>query len=143
MKLQELAYISRGHGHQFRLTHEDYEHTTVIQRIRAKKGIAFHPIADEKKQTADTVAALVLKRGDENEGAAILVFLQFLEDVQTVQKKLLAAKRGVQVLTGTLRGLERDRLATRDDIFARFLPESDPLPGVTPRLGPVIPHCPS
>jgi len=125
------------------LTPEDYEHTTVIRRIRARKGIAFHRIADEKKQRADTIAGLALKRGEENEGAAILVFLQFLEDVQTVQKKLLAAKGGVQILTGTLRGLERDRLTTRDDIFARFLPESNRPRGVTPRPGTVILICTS
>jgi CRISPR-associated endonuclease/helicase Cas3 len=140
LNVMELTATSRGQGEQFRLTPEDYENTTVIRRIRAKKGIAFHRIPDEK-QTADTVARRALKRAEENEGAAILVFLQFLEDVQTVQKQLLAAKHGVQVLTGTLRGLERDRLATRDDIFARFLPESSRPLAVTPRPGTVILIC--
>jgi CRISPR-associated endonuclease/helicase Cas3 len=70
LNVMELTATSRGQGDQFRLTPEDYEHTTVIRRIRARKGIAFHRIADEKKQTADTVAGLALKRGEENEGAA-------------------------------------------------------------------------
>ena len=136
LNVMELTATSRGRGDQFRLTPRDYEHPAVIRRIHAKKGIAFHRIADDKKQTADTVAALALKRGEENEGAAILVFLQSLEDVQTVQNKLLAAKRSVQILTGTLRGLERDRLATQDDVFARFLPESTRPQGVIPRPEP-------
>src|SRR5439155_19602514 len=60
LNLMALTATSRGRGDQFRLTPDDYEPTTVIQRIRARKGIAFHRIADEKKRTADTVAGVAL-----------------------------------------------------------------------------------
>src|SRR5207248_3695971 len=49
----------------------------------------------------------------------------------------------VQLLTGTLRGFERDRLASHDPIFARFLPESNRPKEVTPRDGTVYLICTS
>ena len=61
----------------------------------------------------------------------ILVFVRTIEDVKTVQQILTDKKEGVpgdqvQVLTGTVRGLERDRLAKGDPIFARFLLKAPP-----------------
>src|SRR5262249_42763142 len=54
---------------------------------------------------------------------AILIFLRKLEDVEKVAAKL--PKGHVERLTGTLRGYERDRLATENPIFARFLPPGE------------------
>ena len=57
--------------------------------------------------------------------------MRTIEDVNTVRQILIEKKQGlpseqVQVLTGTLRGLERDRLAKGDPIFLRFLLKSPP-----------------
>ena len=58
-------------------------------------------------------------------------------DVKTVHT-VLAGKQ-VQLLTGTLRGKERDELAETDPTFARFMPE----PKVTPQPGTVYLVCTS
>ena len=75
----------------------------------------------------------------EESNNAILIFLRKLEHVQSVAEKLRKAKLACQTLTGTLRGLERDELAHKDDVFARFMRE----PEVTPRSGTVYLVCTS
>jgi CRISPR-associated endonuclease/helicase Cas3 len=115
-------------------TDEDRAHSEVRKRFEAKKGISFHGIDDEKK-TPDEVARLALTHKES--GKAILVFLQKLDDVQKVAGALRKAvgEDQVQTLTGTMRGLERDAMATTDPIFARFTPQPDAQ--VTPQPGTV------
>lgn len=109
-------------------TDEDVEDERVTKRLRARKGLRFHVLKD-KKELSDTVAKLALTH--ENSGKAILVFLRELDHVKKVFRDLDKAKQKVQMLTGTLRGLERDELARKDPIFARFMPrpETDPAEG--------------
>lgn len=123
-----LTATSRGEDKQFGLSDADRAHAVVQKRINAKKSVAFHRVDDEK-DTADQVAKLTLKH--EDSGRAILVFLRKLEDVHKVASKL--PQERLRTLTGTMRGLERDRLAKKDSIFARFMPE----PEVTPEQGTV------
>lgn len=128
-RVTALTATSRSGGEQFRLTDADRKHSVVRKRIEAKKRIAFGPIEDEK-ETADAVAQRALKHRDS--GQAILIFLRRLEDVEKVADALRKAKLLVQMLTGTLRGLERDALAKEDAIFARFMPKPrvpEPQPG--------------
>jgi CRISPR-associated endonuclease/helicase Cas3 len=139
LRVMELTATSRGDGEQFRLTDDDKEDETVKTRIEAKKGIAFSLIDDEK-QTADKAAKLALRHKDS--GQAILVFLRKLEDVEKVADQLRKAKHKVQLLTGTIRGYERDRLV-RDEIFVRFLPTSNRPPDVNPADGTVFLLCTS
>ena len=129
-----LTATSRGDGGQFGLTDADEEHEIVWKRIHAKKGVLLYRLDDER-YTADQVANRALKY--EDTGHAILVFLRKLEDVQKVAGRLPQGR--VQTLTGTLRGLERDRLAAEDTIFARFMPK----PEVTPQQGTVYLVCTS
>jgi len=118
-----LTATSREGGNGFTLTGDDLKHEVVRKRIKAKKGIAFCPVDDEKV-LADEVAQLALKHKDS--GRAILVFLRKLEDVGKVKGKLEKQCQGaVRTLTGTLRGLERDALAQEDPIFARFRSAKD------------------
>lgn len=133
-----LSATSRNGGEELGLSDTDRGHPVLSQRIQAKKRIELHPISDEKK-TADKVAELALDLKGKHPGSAILVFLHKLEDVEMVRGKLHEEDQAVQVLTGTLRGLERDALAREDDIFARFVPK----PLVRPRAGPVYLVCTS
>jgi CRISPR-associated endonuclease/helicase Cas3 len=112
----------------------------VWRRLKAKKALRF--IA----ATQDTVARRIgeLARRWKSSNKAILIFVRNLKDVQTVQQMLTDEKEGVpttqvQILTGTLRGLERDRLAAEDGVFARFLPQ----PRATPQPGTVYLICTS
>ncbi|MCI0365526.1 MAG: type I-U CRISPR-associated helicase/endonuclease Cas3 [Phycisphaerales bacterium] len=135
------------------------------RRLRATKSLNLKPADDEK--IAEQIADLALERrwlknekGEniKDEGgnfkdakAAVLIFVRTLDDVKKVCDRLANKKDGVpadhvQQLTGTMRGLERDRMADprRSDasrVFARFLkppkpdaPESErwktePMPG--------------
>lgn len=118
-------------------TEEDQRDERVSKRFEAKKGIRFHAVT-EKKQLPDRAADLALKH--KNSGEAILVFLRELEHVQKVRQKLEKANpEKVEVLTGTLRGLERDELAKTNRVFARFLPK----PEVEPVHGTVYLVCTS
>lgn len=130
----------------------------VWRRFEAKRHLVPHPVSDDSK-VADEIAKRALELGFAVDVAgnrlprnvAMLVFVRTLEDVKKVCDRLTNRKDGVpgnhvQPLTGTMRGLERDRMADprRPDasrVFARFLrrpkadaPEderwkTDPMPG--------------
>lgn len=117
-------------------TDEDLKDGEVVRRINARKHLRFHPV-DDKKQLSEKVAELSLEYKESSQ--AILVFMRELDAVERVRRKLEGAKQQVQVLTGTLRGKERDELAKKDPIFARFMPRSE----VKPTQGTVYLVCTS
>ncbi len=136
LHVMALTATSRTEGASFRLSERDRTQPIVRRRVEARKGIAVYPV-DDKKRIADQVteAALQFKDG----GEAIIVFLRKLEDVEEVAERLRSADLSVQVLTGTLRGLERDRLARTDRVFGRFMPN----PEAVPKQGTVYLVCTS
>jgi CRISPR-associated endonuclease/helicase Cas3 len=91
----------------------------VWRRLKAKKGVRFHTPEGEKEKVAERIGKLAKKCAETHPGAAILIYVNTLEDHATVCNVLRDER--FQVLTGTLRGLERDRLVNEDPIFARFL----------------------
>lgn len=137
-RVMELTATSRTaqDGEEPLFTEADRRDNRVIIRFEASKGILFHSVEDEKEMP-DKVAELALKH--ETSGQAILIFLRRLDHVAKVRQKLEKAKQQVQVLTGTLRGLERDKLAKEDRIFARFMPK----PMIEPLQGTVYLVCTS
>jgi CRISPR-associated endonuclease/helicase Cas3 len=139
-RVMALSATARGGGTPFELTHEEQRPPEVVadppttalevvwRRLKAKKGIAFHQPESDKEKVAERIGKLADQYAASHPGSAVLVFVNSLEDHVTVRQALGAAfKDGrAQVLTGTLRGLERDRMADprREDgcpIFARFL----------------------
>ncbi len=136
--VMELTATSKtdGSGEFPIFTEEDLVDAEVAKRFKAKKRLQLHPVEDQKL-VPEKVAELALKY--QQSGQAILVFLRELDGVEKVRRKLEGAKQQVQVLTGTLRGWERDRLAKEDQIFARFLPRPD----VEPTQGTVYLICTS
>ncbi len=136
--VMELTATSRANqtGESPIFTEEDLNDPIVIKRCKASKSLSLQPV-EEKKKLSDKVAELALKH--EKSGQAILVFLHELADLEKVRRKLESTKQQVQVLTGTLRGLERDKLAKEDQIFARFMPK----PEVKPKPGTVYLVCTS
>jgi CRISPR-associated endonuclease/helicase Cas3 len=113
----------------------------VWRRLKAKKGIRFFPV--KRDEVAKKIGERARDRWKES-GKAVLVFVRTIDDVKTVQQILTDKKLGVpadqvQVLTGTQRGLERDRMATKDRVFARFVPE----PQIEPMQGTVYLVCTS
>lgn len=117
-------------------TEEDLKESTVIKRYKASKSLRFHPVKDETELPTE-VAKLALRHKES--GQAILVFLRKLDHVKKVYRELEKATQQVQMLTGTLRGKERDELVTKDPLFARFMPQ----PEVEPTQGTVYLVCTS
>ncbi len=122
------------------LQKDDLDHPVVEQRIKAAKQLKLTEVADDKN-TADKLAELAERYKDEK--VAVLVFVRTLEQVSKVETELKKTKRGVILLTGTMRGLERDELAKSNPIFMRFLPEKNRNSDVTPTAGTVYLICTS
>jgi len=99
----------------------------VWQRLKAKKGLRFH--SEKRSEIVKRIAVLAIRH--EECKKAVLICVRTVEDVEAVRSILTDKKSGVpaeqvQVLTGTLRGLERDRLAKDDRVFCRFLLNGPP-----------------
>lgn len=121
LRTMQLTATARTSAAGFSLTAEEEGEQEISARIHARKGIALHPVAGQAELAA---AAAELALAFRESGAAVLVFLRRLADVESVCRRLEKEGYAVQRLTGTLRGLERDRLLRKDEILARFLPGS-------------------
>lgn len=114
----ELTATARNSGEAFTLTPADEEHETVSQRLHAKKHLKLISIEDEKAALlASKLSELALARRDS--GRAVLIFARTVDAVQKVAESL--KEHHPVVLTGTMRGKERDELVAKKD-FQRFLP---------------------
>ncbi|HPP52664.1 MAG TPA: type I-U CRISPR-associated helicase/endonuclease Cas3, partial [Thermoguttaceae bacterium] len=109
------------------------------RRLWAPKKLLLHPIENEKEDLVSQMVKSAL--GFKDSGQAVLMFARRVEDVEKIKTEL-AKKKPVQVLTGTLRGHERDQLP-EDPIFARFLPPGSRPEGVQPAEGTVYLVCTS
>lgn len=155
LRVMELTATTRSDDTDatalFSLQPDDRDHPIVMQRIEAAKRLQLPPAKDDGK-IAEEIADLALKQRwvcDENNepvkdengnlkdaNAAVLVFARTLDDVKKICGKLTSNKDGVpdghvQPLTGTMRGLERDRMADprrpgASRVFARFLKQPKP-----------------
>ncbi|MFO1043484.1 MAG: type I-U CRISPR-associated helicase/endonuclease Cas3 [Planctomycetaceae bacterium] len=124
--VMELSATSRGDKDVFSLTKKDRVCREVAKRFEAKKLLTLHKLDDEKKLADRIVECAIEKRTKDR---TVLVFVRKVDDVEKIVKQL--PKGTVQQLTGTLRGLERDRMADprkKDGcpIFARFLKPPKP-----------------
>lgn len=89
------------------------------RRLHAAKRLQLHQVAEEKGDLAERIADLA--RQYDGRGCAVLIYVRELRTLEGVVEKL-PRDRTVQ-LTGTLRGLERDRLVEKP-VFRRFLPDA-------------------
>jgi CRISPR-associated endonuclease/helicase Cas3 len=153
-RVMELTATSRGGGDVLELTPEEKATPAdlpanpsepihhVWQRMKAKKGLKFHPA--KRDSVATQIGELARDRWKDF-GKAILIFVRTIDDVKKVLAALADKKKGgvaeeqVQQLTGTMRGLERDALATMDLVFARFSPS----PKIAAKDGTVFLICTS
>ncbi len=95
----------------------------VWRRLKAKKRLALHPVGEGKDAAAKRVAELAATFRDSN--VAVLVFVRTLDDIRTVKKELASTHRPIVLLTGTIRGKERDELV-KTPSFQRFLKGAPP-----------------
>ncbi|MDZ4687414.1 MAG: type I-U CRISPR-associated helicase/endonuclease Cas3 [Planctomycetaceae bacterium] len=165
-RVMELTATSRGNGDVFGLTPDEKAGKVPVVRDRlfAKKGIKLIP--SERANVSTAIGKMARDRWNASD-KAILIFVRTVDDVNTVHDELIKKRKDgpeelragvpvdrIQVLTGTLRGLERDRMANprRPEgcpVFARFLPKPNPTAPeseqwkVTPREGAVYLICTS
>jgi CRISPR-associated endonuclease/helicase Cas3 len=136
LRVMELTATSRGRGAEgqkekpFELTDAESNPPSVIpdpptepihhvwRRLKAKKRVKLHPVRPEKGAVAKKVAALAKEYEDKR--CAVLIFVLTLEDVEAVRKELVKTKREIVLLTGTIRGKERDELIQKP-VFKLFL----------------------
>lgn len=95
----------------------------VWRRLNAKKTLALRKADDGKDAVAKEIARLAAAYKDSN--AAVLVFVRTLDDISTLERDLGKTKRKIVLLTGTMRGQERDELVQKPE-FKRFLRGSAP-----------------
>ena len=115
-----LSATSRATKDAFGLTEDDRKVPSEIsRRLGATKHIVPHENTD-KAALADEIAKQALTF--EGSGCAVLVFVQSVEEVEKIMKQLPKDRK--EQLTGTLRGLERDQLVSKD-LFRRFLPSAE------------------
>lgn len=121
LHVMALTATPRKGEDPIKLTPLDHQNDVVLKRINARKELKLHDVDDENK-AAQRIAELALEHEDSNQ--AILIFVRKIDGVKTVCDLLRGQQ--VQVLTGIMRGLERDQMAdprkqTGCPIFARFL----------------------
>ncbi|HEY0941921.1 MAG TPA: type I-U CRISPR-associated helicase/endonuclease Cas3 [Steroidobacter sp.] len=118
--LKVLALSATGRVEpDFTLGDEDLHNADVKKRLHARKGLQLH-IVDDRKELPERIAA----KAAELDGK-IVVFLSSVEHAEKCAQALSRTKKGrVAVLTGTMRGAERDELV-KNPVFARFLPRPD------------------
>lgn len=90
---------------------------TVWRRLKARKGMVLTSVQDEKA-VPSVICRIAQAYKDEQVG--VLVFVRSLDAVTTVRNELEKTKRPTVVLTGTIRGKERDELVEKGE-FKRFL----------------------
>jgi len=114
----------------------------VRKRGTAPKTLELQPCDDKEKDLAKTIVEAATEGSLLNSGRAVLVFARRLDDVTKINDGIEKAIKAdwkeagdeapagrkpsnqIAMLTGTMRGYERDRLPT-NPIFQRFLPEGD------------------
>lgn len=133
LSVLQLTATSRSEAPAFILTSDDEKDSRVRQRLNAPKQLHLHPIANEK-ELPDKLAELALSHRES--GRAVLVFARTVDAAKRVANALRKQSLPTCVLTGTIRGKERDELV-RDPIFQRFQPEKNRLNGAAPATGTV------
>ncbi len=96
------------------------EENPMVQRYDAKKWLTVHPAADRKAMTKGIVEAATKLAGRESR---VVVFVRRPDDAESIAaaiQKRLGIEHAVEILTGTMRGLERDALLTTP-VLERFL----------------------
>ena len=117
----------QGQGTPFKLNQDDHDDPILKKRLQATKKLTVHPPVEYSNGLQDLIAEKALEYVNNNR--PILIFANRVEDALNIEqalKKSLKKKQDIiQMLTGTVRGIERDGLV-ENPIFAEFLPERHP-----------------
>ena len=126
MRVMELSATQRYIlDNVFRLESEDESDTIVKERLSASKELILHQLQDEDNdKRLEKIKQLALAH--EDEATKVLIYINTPEDVLELTKMLKNDLKGnnpekrVIMLSGVIRGLERDRLI-ENEVFREFL----------------------
>ncbi|MGC1781763.1 MAG: type I-U CRISPR-associated helicase/endonuclease Cas3 [Acidobacteriaceae bacterium] len=122
LRIMELSATARKDSRSseaFGLAPEDYEDETVQRRLNAKKELRINHVKDN-----EVIGNLVARAlSHESEGAKVLIYVFSPTDAQKIASELrkVAGNERVALLTGTIRGYERDRLVADNPVYWAFL----------------------
>jgi CRISPR-associated endonuclease/helicase Cas3 len=127
--VMELSATALRSGTQasFSLVDEDLKDKFVARRLQAGKHLRLHVVKD-KDSVTDKIVDLALQH--KSNPCKVIIFVESPEQVTRIAKDLkrkLGSKGSISVLTGTLRGYERDKLLVEDPVIRALL---DPMQGV-------------
>lgn len=136
MHVIEMTATSRNNQKTY-LSDKDINHPIAKKRIETKKWLQFHSV-QSPKDIPYQIVKCALKYKDSQE--AIIIFCRKIDDINVIHEKMVqeVGKDQILLLTGTIRGLERDNLL-RTAIYARFQPSSERQ--VPPQEGTVYLIC--
>ena len=120
----------------FTLTDADQVNETVQKRLHAAKRLSLIPL--DEADTLEGKLAAVAK--NKPAGRAVLIFTRYVAVALKVAAELNKGehKGSVAMLTGTMRGEERDALVETNPVFQRFLPDKDRAKHIEPPTGTVF-----
>ena len=126
--IMELSATQRSSGDNndtIRLNSEDEEDIIVVERIDAIKQLRLHRCDKKQRQLQDMVDLAYCHNASQ---MRVLIYVRTPRDAQAVESKLrrkLKADQRIALLTGTIRGHERDNLATENPAYRQFLHQED------------------
>ena len=132
LNLVSLTATPRNDAEEsFHLESDDNNHPILSKRLHASKNLRLQTPDDPKQKLPEKIVEIAWKHQDC--GKPILIYACQVKDVEKIFEDLKSklskglkneqkteAEKRVLSLTGTMRGLERDKL-TEDPIFQRFL----------------------
>jgi CRISPR-associated endonuclease/helicase Cas3 len=131
LRVMELsATLREGGGTTVQLEPEDERDAFVAARLCAKKRLRLHPPASGRNELTAALAELALQH--EGARARVLIYVRSPDDAQRVQRALARtlaaeARERVSLVTGTIRGYERDQLVRADRVFRALLSPGIPV----------------
>jgi CRISPR-associated endonuclease/helicase Cas3 len=120
LRVLALTATPRSRSDQLGVSQADRSDPIARKRLAAPKAIETVEVRSEAEVSKEIVRRC---RQFETSGRAILVFVRTIDLLQKVAREL--SKSPVALLTGTMRGYERDRLVRDDSVFRRFISSSD------------------
>lgn len=139
MRVVRMSATTDGAGQErFALEESDLSDKTIEQRLTAKKRLTI----ETTDNVTHSIATAAGRIASGNPGSRIVIFVKSPKDVSAVRAALVkmhnSRESRIAVLTGTMRGLERDELVappTADDQHARRVMQRFLNPANDPSLG--------
>ena len=127
MELSATQHGFSGNSDVLSLEKEDEQDKFVVDRLDAKKPLYLHRLDPKKQADKRFVQKIVeLAYRHEDAMAKVLIYVRQPDTAQRIATKLQSKLKGnandrVALLTGTIRGHERDQLVIEDQVYRKLL----------------------